>query len=449
MSRPSATLPNLSGLRLGGPVCPPCQPVGETFEEFEDAQGSVGGEAEKRDDWSPNAWGGANSPDCPICFEPLHRRSGRGDTKEVEALFENPACSHCFHRECLEQWVQGALGGRDKALRCPTCARPIDQTVLNTIFDPSANVQELDSDDGFAAEGEAQRQAAADEAAAREIENQDYATYPAAIKELIRRRPQDLLSNPNPDEHALSAYRLLESAWDMRFNGEGQIPEDLLVATAEGIKTHYDQVTAGFWKTYTEMLIRVTAYLWGDRDDETLWIETMELPRQYARVGIQLFGMGPPMFQGQRVNGIEYDEVKSLVGGREGWLVTAALNIGDSRLRGGNAFNFALEVYRSTDFDESDAMLVDHDGKFVAKVVRSTRRWSMSDFNKAAWTYLKKQNPPAGVGKGLSTSDLEPFYHAVLVALGLPVDKRRIKKRGEYNSYRERESRRDELPEDW
>ena len=323
MSRPPPTLPNLSGLRLGGPVCRPC---GATFDDFQDAQGT-----------------------------------------------------------------QNATLGPDI----------------------------------------------------------DYFLYPTALYDLISARPVTIAANTVPGPHAEQAYELLASAWEARFNGEGQIPDDLLVATAEGIKTHYDQVTAGFWKTYTEMLIRVTAYLWGGRDDETLWIETMELPRQYARVGVQLFGMGPPMFQGQRVHGIEYEEVKSLVGGREGWLVTAVFNIGDRRLRGGNAFNFALEVYRSTDFQKSDAMLVDHDGKFVAKVVRSTRRWSMSDFNKAAWTHLKKQNPPIGVAKGLSTSDFKDFYYAVLVALGLPVDTRRTKKRREYNSYRERESRRDELPEDW
>ena len=144
--------------------------MGETFEEFDDAQGNVGPAASKRDDWTPSKWGGERSPECLICQEPLHRKSGNGDTKEIEALFENPDCSHAFHRECLEKWIQGAILNlppgrlvRDRNLRCPSCSRPIAQSVLDTVFDARANVQEVDSDDGFEEEGREQREAGAED----------------------------------------------------------------------------------------------------------------------------------------------------------------------------------------------------------------------------------------------------------------------------------------------
>ena len=122
------SLPNLSRLPLY------CLPVGETFDEFEDALKAVGQVDEKRDDWNPSEWKGESSPNCPICLEPLHRRSEKGTTKKVVVLLENPACRHCFHRECLEEWMMGALQeGNNKSLRCPTCNRPIKQKVIDSI----------------------------------------------------------------------------------------------------------------------------------------------------------------------------------------------------------------------------------------------------------------------------------------------------------------------------
>ena len=149
-----AMLPSLAALRLG------CQPCGATYEEFEDAQGNVGPVAETRNDWDPRKWGGEQSPMCLICQEPLHRKAKEkpDGSKEVEALFENPACSHCFHRECLEEWIEGAIGQGNRIiesrLRCPTCRRPIKQKVLDTIFDKKAGIVEVSEDDGFVAEGE-------------------------------------------------------------------------------------------------------------------------------------------------------------------------------------------------------------------------------------------------------------------------------------------------------
>ena len=139
-------LPNLSGLYLRNK----CVPCGEVFEEFEDARGAVPPALNDRNDWNPDQWDGEDSPTCPLCLDPLHRKSGYGNTKEVEALFENEACGHCFHRECLELHIQAFLGDQlDRRLRCPTCNRPIAQDVLDTIFDATANVQEVDEDDGF------------------------------------------------------------------------------------------------------------------------------------------------------------------------------------------------------------------------------------------------------------------------------------------------------------
>ena len=150
-------LPNLTALRLG------CQPCGGTFEDFDDAQGSVPPGVETRNDWDARKWRGEQSPECIICGQLLEDNSPYGaETNEVEALFENPECSHCFHRECLEQWIEGAIGEGnriiERRLRCPTCSRPIDQTVLDTIFDARAGIEEVPEDDGFVAEGELQAQ---------------------------------------------------------------------------------------------------------------------------------------------------------------------------------------------------------------------------------------------------------------------------------------------------
>ena len=316
------SLPNLSSLTLQA------TPMGALFEEFEDALGNITAAAEKRNDWDASKWMGADAPDCPICFEPLNRRSTNGaQTKEVEVLLENPACSHAFHRECIEMWIQTALDDNDKALRCPTCSRPIDQVVLDTVFDASANIQEVAENDGFDAMVQQQQENAA--------------------------------------------------------------PTDL-----------------------------------------------------------SLFGGGPPMFQGKRIYGIEYVEVQRTQGFRTGWLVNAALKLGDGGLRAGaGTMTFVLEVYSVTDYEPNDPDLILYKGgQFVAKVMRSMRPFVMNDFNSTAWPFLKKQIPPLVMGVGLDTSMTMPFYTSILVALGMPA--KRIA-RADYNSWRERESQRDSLPHDW
>ena len=154
MSRPPPTLPNLSGLRLGGPVCRPC---GATFDDFQDAQGT-----------------------------------------------------------------QNATLGPDI----------------------------------------------------------DYFLYPTALYDLISARPVTIAANTVPGPHAEQAYALLASAWEERFNGQVQLNETTRGELIEGIKVHYDQIPAGFWKTYTEMVIRVTAVEWGSREDEAEWLDGMGLGRQ-------------------------------------------------------------------------------------------------------------------------------------------------------------------------
>lgn len=270
MSTTSTALPNLSNLSLH---CKSCAPMGEVFDEFEDAQGSVPAIAEKRDDWSPDKWGGAASPDCPICLEPLHRRA-RGDrnaSKEVEALFEIPECSHCFHRECLEAHIEGALRGgddEDRSLRCPTCKRPIAQAVLDTVFDESAGMEEVDDDDGFAAEGERQR--AGDERPPTPI---GYEAYPIVIRELIRDHSRIVTINPIEDPHTPQVWQMLESAWQLQYSGETQIDDLRTIEIAEGIKVHYDQIPDGFWKLYMEIAVKMTASGWGDGDQIASWLQ--------------------------------------------------------------------------------------------------------------------------------------------------------------------------------
>ena len=136
-------LPSLSGLSVLSLQCPPC---GVTFDEFDDARGSEPAAVQNRSDWNPAAWNGEASPICAICLDLLHRRA-RGDrnaSKEVEALFENPDCSHVFHRECIQEHILSNRG--DSSRRCPTCKRPIDQDVLDSIFTPGT-VQEVTEND--------------------------------------------------------------------------------------------------------------------------------------------------------------------------------------------------------------------------------------------------------------------------------------------------------------
>lgn len=136
-------LPNLSGLGLKckRPTCLPCTPtapLGATFEEFKDAQGSVPAQYANRSDWDPADWSGQDSPICPLCLENLHRyaRNEREEgNKKVEALFEIEGCAHCFHKSCLERWVRSNWG--TASLRCPTCRLPIALEVLQDLWDPS------------------------------------------------------------------------------------------------------------------------------------------------------------------------------------------------------------------------------------------------------------------------------------------------------------------------
>lgn len=173
------SLPNLSRLPLY------CLPVGKTFDEFRDALKAVGTEAEKRRDWNPSMWEGEDSPNCPICLEPLHRKSENGTTKKVEALLENPACRHCFHRECLEEWMRGALHeGNYKSLRCPTCNAPIKQKVIDSI--PACKSKGIEE----VLEG------------ARQQQQQQADISPAAVLDLGRNGPR-LFSLPSSSYHSM------------------------------------------------------------------------------------------------------------------------------------------------------------------------------------------------------------------------------------------------------
>lgn len=65
----------------------------------------------------------ANQSTCPIClcdFEPPPARDSGVDpvTHPWEPLRRLPACGHCFHRDCLDEWL-GTSG------RCPLCQVPI------------------------------------------------------------------------------------------------------------------------------------------------------------------------------------------------------------------------------------------------------------------------------------------------------------------------------------
>ena len=224
----SRMLPNLSALNPRTQ----CAPCGMTFEEFEDALGSVPPSLNTRDDWSPDRWQGEDSPTCAICLEPLHRRA-RDDpeaSKEVEALFEVEGCGHAFHRECLEGHITGYAGGSDRALRCPTCSRPIAQSVLDTFFDESAGVREVGSDDGFnarVAEQQQQQQQAAEEYvfsddeyfAEDELQQPDH--YPQSVLEQFNRFDAE----PNPaslnDAWGLYKLRLRKLIWWVRKHWTG------------------------------------------------------------------------------------------------------------------------------------------------------------------------------------------------------------------------------------
>lgn len=65
----------------------------------------------------------ANQSTCPIClcdFEPPPLKDSGVDpsTHAWEPLRRLPACGHCFHRDCLDEWL-GTSG------RCPLCQVPV------------------------------------------------------------------------------------------------------------------------------------------------------------------------------------------------------------------------------------------------------------------------------------------------------------------------------------
>jgi len=133
-------LPDLSGLRLVGPAPRQCVPVGQTFPVYKKALKRIRRVAARK----PNAY---NVPPldvngmCAICYERLDRESmadvsryeDLANSTEVEALFENTGCGHCFHRTCLEIHMRS---GEAYSRRCPLCRKPIDQAVLDTVFQP-------------------------------------------------------------------------------------------------------------------------------------------------------------------------------------------------------------------------------------------------------------------------------------------------------------------------
>jgi len=267
-------LPNLSSLSLRNK----CAPCGEMFEEFEDAMGSVPPALNDRTDWSPDEWEGEDSPICPLCLDPLHRKSGYGDTKEVEALFENAQCGHCFHRECLELHIQGFLGDQqDRHLRCPTCSRPIAQEVLDTIFDDSANVEEVDKDDGFD-EMVAQQQ----ENAARRL-NEMPEQVPAGIVE-----PHLLLpAGDNPDSVQVQADRMT-SLWDSTANEMDSYLEE---HTAEALTLVADPIFKALVKVMVgwEKFNQISSWTSAEAEME------MDILRQYLREFIEVTEPTPPL----------------------------------------------------------------------------------------------------------------------------------------------------------
>ena len=133
-------------------LCRHCD-VGATFENYEDAQKAAGNYTElaNRDDWPPITDAPTlDAPNCSICMEPLNRpaEDDRTAGKEVEALFENPECGHCFHRACLVKFMKGRWG---QSLRCPLCRKPIAQSVIDSIFERSEGVREVPENEDEAA----------------------------------------------------------------------------------------------------------------------------------------------------------------------------------------------------------------------------------------------------------------------------------------------------------
>ena len=478
------SLPNLANLTLHA------APMAALFEEFEDARGNISAAAEKRSDWDPSTWKGADAPDCPICFEPLNRKSTNGaQTKEVEVLLENPACSHAFHRECIEMWIQTVLEDNDKALRCPTCSRPIDQVVLDTVFDASANIQEVAEDDGFDEMVQQQQENAAqvlqmEQQQQQQQQQQQAPTEEQQLMNFYRDHTEYIADEIILEDYHRTVDTLVE--WTWRYGGvpnmtsPEQIHEVLKAAWYFCVDKFIDANPVNFplsklqllelllqqesmgpvnsWYrgnpyNFTETRLYATLIYFYD----SVWhrIENNQLREimgtqlvPVAPTDLSLFGSTPPMFQGQRVYSLEYAEIERTRGYREGWIVTAVLNLGDERLRGRSTeTTFVLEVYRVTDYEPNDLDLILYEGgQFVAKVVRSMRPFEMNDFNRAAWRHLNAKIAPIAMADGLDASMHQQFYNAILVALGMPA--RRIA-RTLYDSYRARESERDALPADW
>ena len=56
-------------------------------------------------------------PTCSICFEQL----GRG-------VITTP-CGHCFHTNCIDQWIQAGAENR-----CPSCRQMVDRNECRQLF---------------------------------------------------------------------------------------------------------------------------------------------------------------------------------------------------------------------------------------------------------------------------------------------------------------------------
>ena len=114
-------------------LCRRCD-VGATFDLFEDAlkfARDKDWQLKNREDWNPASWDGNEAPECAICMERLNEPGDVGErSKQVEALFENPECGHCFHRNCLVKVIQD----NGEHSRCPLCRRPIDKEVVEMVL---------------------------------------------------------------------------------------------------------------------------------------------------------------------------------------------------------------------------------------------------------------------------------------------------------------------------
>ena len=63
-----------------------------------------------------------NNIDCTVCRVNLNMNSIYADEKGIDSLVVSGMCGHCFHNECIENWIKSYNSSGINNKHCPICS---------------------------------------------------------------------------------------------------------------------------------------------------------------------------------------------------------------------------------------------------------------------------------------------------------------------------------------